>query len=371
MRTEHIDISAGSVGASFRLTVQRFGAAGARPAVYIQAALHADEIPGMMCATALRRGLLAHEAAGEIAGEVILVPVANPIGLSQDVLGNPLGRFDLLDGGNFNRNFPAFGKALADEVGDGLAGDATDNVRLVRATLARLLAEHTATTAAEHLKTTLFGLALPCDVVLDLHCDAEASVHLYTHAASAGTFAPLGARLGCTAFLVAENSGGDPFDEALSRPWFELAAARPGPPVPLACHSATIELRGQGDVSIEMADQDAAAILGFLHDVGVLNGVVPAVPASLCQPTPLAASLPLIAPVSGILTYERNVGHHVAEGDVLARITDPVTGETIDVPSPCAGNFFARTALRFVKPGKRLGKVAGEKAVRTGDLLSL
>mgnify|MGYP000848349910 FL=1 len=111
MKTEHIDIPAGSTGAVLQLTAFRFGKAGARPSVYIQAALHADEIPGMICAAHLRDELAAREVAGEISGEVILVPVANPIGLSQDVLGNPIGRFDLADGGNFNRGFPSFSTA--------------------------------------------------------------------------------------------------------------------------------------------------------------------------------------------------------------------------------------------------------------------
>lgn len=370
MITEHIDIPAGCTGAALQLTVFRFGKAGAGPAVYIQAALHADEIPGMLCAVELQRKLTAREAAGEVSGEIILVPVANPIGLSQDVLGNPIGRFDLADGGNFNRSFPSFGKALAEAVKGRLGENAEENVARVRAALARLLAEHPAASAAEHLKKALIGLALPCDLVLDLHCDAEASMHLYTHSASVTTFAPLAVRLGCTAFLIAENSGGDPFDEAVSRPWFELAALLPDWPIPFACQSTTVELRGQGDVSGELARADAEAILGFLRDVGALTGAQSPLPAPLCEPTPLAASLPLFAPVSGILTYRRDIGSLVAEGEVLAEIIDPLAGHRTEIRSPCAGMFFARTALRFVKPGRRLGKVAGVTPARSGYLLS-
>ena len=370
MITEQIDIPSGSIGAAFQLAVHRFGKAGARPAIYIQAALHADEIPGMICATALRRELAVREAAGEIAGEIILVPVANPIGLAQEVLGNPIGRFNLADGGNFNRGFPTFGQALIEAVRSKLGQSASENVSLVRAALVQLLVEQPIVGPADLLKKTLIGLALPCDVVLDLHCDAEASMHLYAHSASIPLFAPLAARLRCQAFLVAEESGGDPFDEALSRPWFELAAARPDAPLPLSCHSATVELRGQNDVSSELADADSAAILGFLLDIGALTGTKTPLPAKLCEPTPLAASLPLIAPVAGILTYRCDVGQHVDEGEVLADITEPVSGQSTAIRSPCSGVFFARTALRFVKPGRRLGKVAGLVPTRSGNLLS-
>lgn len=370
MITEQVDIPSGSNGAAFQLTLHRFGQRGARPAVYVQASLHADEIPGMICIAALRRALLAREAVGDIRGEIILVPVANPIGLAQNVLGNPIGRFDLADGGNFNRGFPALGDALRGAIGDRLGRDAAANVAMVRESLAGLLAEHRAMTPVEHLKKALVGLALSCDLVLDLHCDAEASMHLYTHAASVATFSPLAARLGCTAILIAENSGGDPFDEALSRPWVELAAARPDVPLPFACQSTTVELRGQSDVSEEFAQSDAAAIIGFLQDVGALSGSAPALPEPLCEPTPLAGSLPVIASTGGILTYCREVGQRLVTGEALAEITDPITGEVTSVVSPCDGMFFARTALRFVAPGRRLGKVAGRNPSRSGALLS-
>lgn len=370
MITENITLPTTVAGTSHGLSVHRFGRAGARPSVYIQAALHADEIPGMFCAQELRRALVAHEAAGEIAGEIILVPVANPIGLGQEVLGSSVGRFSLADGGNFNRGFPALGDALAEMIAGKLGQNAAANVAMIREAFAKLLAEQPAFTAAEHLKKALLTLALPCDLVLDLHCDAEASVHLYTHTGSSETFAPLAARLGCRAVLLAETSGGDPFDEALSRPWFELAAAAPGSPVPAACQSVTVELRGQRDVSPMLARTDADAVLGFLHDVGALSGAVPPVPKALCEPTPLAASEPLLAPVGGILVYLRDLGDTVLAGETLAEIIDPLTGQSTPIKSPCEGVFFARAGLRFVNPGRRLGKVAGKSAQRSGLLLS-
>jgi len=66
------------------LTTQRsissfhFGTPGSGQKVYIQASLHADELPGMMTAWHLKQKLAALEAEGRLAGEIILVPVANP-----------------------------------------------------------------------------------------------------------------------------------------------------------------------------------------------------------------------------------------------------------------------------------------------------
>lgn len=370
MRTDRLDIPADGSGARYELAVHRFGPPGARPCVAIQAALHADEIPGMACAVALRQRLDQLDAAGAVRGEIVLIPVANPIGLAQRLLGADIGRFDLGTGGNFNRDFPALGPALIERIGERLTRDATTNLAIVRDALAGLIRDLPAQTATERLKTMLLSTASGADLVLDLHCDAEAAVHLYTHSRSTATFAPLAARLGAVAHLVADESGGDPFDEALSRPWVELAAAVPDRPVPMGCHSVTVELRGQADVTGAFAEADAAALIGFLQDLGVVAGEAPPLPPAACEPTALAACEPLVSQVSGILAYRRNVGERVRAGDVVADVTEPMTGRTVAVTSPCDGMFFARLAGRYARPGQRLGKVAGTTARRTGKLLS-
>ena len=118
--------------ASFQLTSFHFGTPGQGKKVYIQAALHADEVPGMLVAQFLRTELAALEAEGKIRGEIILVPAANPIGLSQAIHGAPFGRFDLSTGINFNRAY----KHVADDLKASLEGklgpDAGANVALVR-----------------------------------------------------------------------------------------------------------------------------------------------------------------------------------------------------------------------------------------------
>ncbi|MFC3376850.1 succinylglutamate desuccinylase/aspartoacylase family protein [Rugamonas sp. CCM 8940] len=89
MRTQTHAISAPSANAAYQLTSLHFGTPGAGKKVYIQAALHADEVPGMLVAQFLRRRLSELEAAGQILGEVVLVPAANPIGLAQAIHGAP------------------------------------------------------------------------------------------------------------------------------------------------------------------------------------------------------------------------------------------------------------------------------------------
>ena len=93
-RTDHSLLS-NSLGSQKTLTSFRYGTPGARPKVYIQASLHAEELPGMLAAYHLMPLLQAAETAGTLVGEVIVVPVANPMGLAQRVDHKSMGRVDL------------------------------------------------------------------------------------------------------------------------------------------------------------------------------------------------------------------------------------------------------------------------------------
>lgn len=370
MTTEQIALASLAPGVHTTLTVHRFGTSGARPSIYIQAALHADEIPGMMVAHHLREALTALDREGRLKGEVILVPAANPIGLSQRVLGHRVGRFDLADGLNFNRGFPYLVPDVEARVKDRLTDDPAENTRLIRSALRDALDAWKAATPAEHLKKILVGLALEADLVLDMHCDSEAVMHLYTLTPSADTFAPLGALLRAEAVLLATESGDDPFDEALSRPWHELKERFPDHPIPLACEATTLEFRGEADVSHDLARGDAEAVLDFLTLRGVIDGQAPNLPEPRCAPTLLAASEPIVAPVAGMIAFHAKPGDRVRAGDRIADIVDPLTGGVTPVATASGGVLYARVIGRFTGAGRRLGKVAGTTIQRTGKLLS-
>ncbi|OFA03707.1 succinylglutamate desuccinylase / aspartoacylase family protein [Duganella sp. HH101] len=337
--------------------------------------MHADEVPGMLVAQHLRRRLKTLEDDGKLRGEVVLVPAANPIGLSQAIHGIPFGRFDLATGANFNRAC----KHVADDLKLTLEGqlgrDAQENVRVIRRHAAAALAGWLPANDSESLKKTLLQLAIDADIVLDLHCDNEAVMHVYTGTPLAGAVAPLASLLGARATLLAMAAGGEPFDEACSRLWWDLAAHfGERYPIPPACIAATVELRGEMDVDHELAQSDAEALLRFL----ALNGVIDCphlkeapLPPPLCAPTPLEAVEPILAPHAGILVYRQPLGAHLEAGVVVADLIDPITGDTTELRCTVAGVFFGRSVHRHVLRGMNVGKVAGRTAFRAGTLLSL
>ena len=180
MKTVTHDLPAQTPGTARQVVSWHFGdAAAAGPAVYIQAGLHADEWPPMLVAHHLRLQLSALEDAGAIIGRIILMPLVNPIGLSQIVQGHAMGRFDLADGRNFNRAYPDLLAPIEQRIDGCLTADVAANVALVRAAMQDALQAQTPRSEVHALKLWLMRQAVGADIVLDLHCDTDAVVHLY------------------------------------------------------------------------------------------------------------------------------------------------------------------------------------------------
>ncbi|CAH0254443.1 hypothetical protein SRABI118_03055 [Massilia sp. Bi118] len=357
--------------ASYQLTSWHYGSAGSGKKAYIQAALHADEVPAMLVAHFLRRELERLDAEGRVHGEIVLVPAANPIGLSQVMQGMPFGRFDFGSGLNFNRAFRHVAEELKASLAGRLGADAAANVAMIRSEARAAVKRWEPLDPTAVLKKTLLGMAIDADIVLDLHCDNEALLHVYTGTALAGQVKPLAALLGARALLLSNASGGEPFDEACSRLWWDLAAHfGPQTPIPPACAAITVELRGEMDVRYDVAEQDAQALLHYLAREGLLDIPLLSLPAPLCEATPLEGVEPLHAPQSGVLVFLKQLGEQVAAGEAVADIVNPVTGVTASVRASRGGLLFASTSHRHLLRGMHICKIAGDTPFRSGSLLS-
>ena len=76
------------------------------PGSDVQAALHANELPGTALLHFLCERLRRAEAEGSILGDITVVPQANPIGAAQHMFSQHMGRFSTGNRINFNRDFP-------------------------------------------------------------------------------------------------------------------------------------------------------------------------------------------------------------------------------------------------------------------------
>lgn len=369
MQQRHHPLLSASPGTRREIISYHFGPESSRQ-VYIQAALHGDELPGMAVAWYLKNKLRALEAAGHVCAQITLVPVANPIALGQHWHGTHLGRFDTASGQDFNRQFPAIGQPLADTVAPLLTQDVQHNLRIIRRAISDWFTRQCATTELQSQRYILMEMACQADLMIDLHCDWEALTHLYTTPQAWPAIEPLARYLGSEVQLIAEVSGGEPFDEACREPWSflqrELGADFP---LPLGLQPVTLELRGVRDVSHHQAEQDADAIIHALAQAGWLTIAPAPLPPLLNPAVPLAGCEYLSAPHAGVILHRRDIGEWINPGEVVADILDPIDDRLTPLVAEFGGRLYARHWVRFATAGMLVSRLAGNGASRSGDLL--
>lgn len=357
-----------SLGTERTLTVHAYGDPDAHPKAYLQAGLHAGELPGCLVLHHLIRRLDSGE--DEVRGQIVVVPVANPVGQAQIHRGQLSGRFSMADGSNYNRDYPDLTTRIGDRLEGRLGADETTNIAMIRDAFEDVLADLAAETEGEtaYLRTLLMRLACDADIVLDLHCDDDALVHVYLPEHLWPEAEDLPAFLKSPVTLLANRSGGDPFDESLSAPWYELRR-RFGDtiPIPSACLASTVELRGTNDVGDALAEEDADRLYRFLQHRGVITGDT-AVPDLPRPATPLSAMEILKAPLPGIVSYRLPLGTDVVSGQPIADLIDPTADDPaegrIELTAGTDGILFARRGNRFVWSGETVAKIAGTQPLK-------
>ena len=347
---------------------------GGSPVVYLQAGIHADEYPAMAVLEVLRTRLDALEAAGQITGEIRLVPIANPGGLQQFVQSHHQGRYEADSGENFNRGYPALVDALARHIKADLSGSQADNDALIRRSIATLAEQVVPTSLNAEHKTRLFRWACDADYLLDVHCDDEAMPHLYASKRAQKDLQPLADALKIDVVMLADDSGGASFDEAAPGLWAAMAERFPHHPIGVGCRGCTIELRGQRDVTLDLATQDADGLVRYLGHIGALgqSDAIQAYPHLTCD---LEAVDLLPAPVAGLIVWHASLGQPVKKGDPIAEIwpLGQTTGVTdaVKVLARNSGVVMTRVSRPYARAGQTLVKIAGTERLnwRSGFLL--
>jgi predicted deacylase len=312
-------------GTSRSIAWFRFGKAGARPKVYIQSSIHANELPGAMLLHYLMPMLAQADQAGRIQGEVVVVPTMNPIGQAQIVGNTHLGRYDLQSRDNFNRNWLDLSGAVADRVGRKLGRDAAANVETIRKAALAALKAMEPLNELQTMRVEMMKMSVDADVVLDLHCDSEAILHVFTSERDiGGTVEEFSADIGALSTMY-----NHPYPEALTFSgvngalWARLAARFPDAAIPQACFSVTVELRSQHDVSHALGEGDAKNLFRYLVRRGVVAGKADPLPKLKSAPTPIGGMDVGYCPKPGFVVYLLEAGAKVKNGQPVCEIIDP------------------------------------------------
>ena len=373
---QRIALNSMSPGTERFLKAHRYGTPGARPKAYLQASLHADEIPGMLVAHHLIGLLDSAAAKGQIKGEVIVVPVANPVGAGQVVNTTFVGRYDFRSGINFNRRWPDLSVGLADKVRGKLTKDADKNVAIVRQALGEAVEGIYAVGETAMLKKELLRLSYDSDIVLDMHCDDIALMHIYTTRVYWPRAQDLAADLGAKVVMLCNDSGAASFDEASFLPWYKLQKELgPDLPVPAPTMTSTIEFRGQADVYDEIASTDAANLFRFLQRRGLIAGDAGPLPKLDGKVADQEACEIVKAPRAGIVAYKKREGDVVKKGDVIAEIVDPLADDPKQARTPvrceAAGPILSIRAMKSVGAGDSIAMIIGDEWLPHPDGLLL
>lgn len=340
MQKSEITIAGDVPGVEYRVPVLRFeGADPKAPRVYMQAALHAEELPGTAALHFLVPMLEAAEARGDLSGTITVVPRANPIGAGQYVNGAMEGRFDLASRTNFNRDYPLIGLGERDGLLEGLEG----------------------LPATDQLKRHLLHMAIGADLMLDLHCDDESQLYAYLHEAYWPKAVDLAESMALEAVLLSDGQS-SAFEDAVTHAWEHG-------PLGTRKHwaedriSLTMEFRGLADVDPVLGRIDAEGLYAFLQRRGVIAGD-PHRREDFSGPVAGLDYVQMVnSPASGMVLFEREYGEVVEKGDHLATIvtTPGEPSGDIRVTAPTDGTIVTRITRRFVRRGDNLMKIASSE----------
>ncbi|KSV76075.1 hypothetical protein N185_16635 [Sinorhizobium sp. GW3] len=299
------------------LRAVRFGIPGGRPKAYIQAGTHTEELPGPLVLHHLEQILTGLDT-NAWRGEVILVPFANPLGLTQAISGNPIGRLELASGMNFNLSWPS------------LPG-------LTKISATEQLRNASALTALGQIRLEILRMAHDADIVLDIHCCMEPAVSFaFVDDRSNDGVRLLASALNLDAVFTLSASSSGTFTDVINQikePQCGGERSRDG-------MIATLELRSNRDVNDRLAEEDALGLKAYLHDTGVLKGErdVPTAWAGILAP--YSSTHAVVAQVGGVFLPKVTIRQAVSHGEKIGDILIPVPAGNVSrtpVHSPCDG----------------------------------
>ncbi len=282
----------------------------------------------------------------QLIGEVWLVPVCNPVGVSQRSHHFSAGRYNHYDGADWNRIFWDFEKA-----GEDIQAFAKSHIHLdvdtikfnYRKEIALSFAKQFARIKApscrpysEIYRYQLQSLCLDADYVLDLHSSTNQAVdYIYCFSSREES---------AKAFLLDRgilfnDYDGDAFDEAFLKPWLALekSLAELGSallfvgvaPVGAGCANAfdveawTLELGSGMQMNPESVAKGLRGIKNYLASKGLLKIAgfpLPSTAAHQIILTPKKSVQKYYAPAGGMIQDRVQLGSFVKKGDRLYQI---------------------------------------------------
>lgn len=370
-----ISIVGDSPGRTTELNYFRIGPKAAKKKVYLQAALHADEQPGILILHHLLNLLRLADDAGELSAEFVLFPMVNPLGMGDIEFNQHQGRYNRSSGVNHNRGWPDLYSFIENKIEGRLGDDADENKKQVRQALKNWLGECQPVSAHEQWQQAIITEAYDADYVFDVHCDDDALMHIYTLPQMEETMQQLANSIGSAATLLAEDSGGGSFDEVWPAVWLKFAESHPDKAIPLPINSCTLEYRGQFDTFDALNQSDAENLYGFFQREGLIQGQEIGQLVEAAIATDLRATEVVRTNQAGLLAYCVGLGARVEKDEKIADLIqldgEGAFVERTPIYAGTSGLILSRATNKYVWRNAIVAKIVGQEilATRSGDLL--
>ncbi len=268
---DYLVVAQNASGRNMKVPLYRFKGAKPGPKVYIQSSIHGAEVQGNVVIYHLIQTLQKQP----ICGEITLVPNCNPVGTNIKAGEYTLGRFDPVNGTNWNRgyyfdpdNVDAFAKRVGpDESLTQIKARFRDNIKTQ---IDERLNSTWGLGLAQQLNLKLQQLAFDADIVIDLHNGPVSTRHIYV---------PEYAKAAASLFniphvILIPNTFAGALDEATFCPWWRLQdalSAKRGQTISLGVEAFTLEMGSQEVINFDEGRYDATSILSYLNARGCLQ----------------------------------------------------------------------------------------------------
>ena len=316
----HIAVAQNASGRNLNVPVYRLSQGNAGPKVYIQSSIHGAEVQGNVVIFQLLRALKNLK----IHGEITLVPNCNPVGTNIKAGEYTLGRFDPVNGTNWNRGYYYNEQAIKVFADSVTANCSVEKIKREftqywQNLIHEKLAQSWGLALAQDLNLHLQLMANEADIVMDLHNGPVATRHIYIpkYAESEVAF------LSMPHNILIPNRFAGALDEASFCPWWtlsDLLRRKYAKNYDFNKFAFTFEIGSQEVIDFAEGERDALNILAYLSRKGVIDtGNFEALdtPRYVVE---LEDYKTLYTEFGGMVDYLAKPGAHLKKGELLAKV---------------------------------------------------
>jgi len=316
----HISVAQNASGRHLNVPIYEISSGMDGPHVYIQSSIHGSEVQGNVVIYHLIQALKNIL----VRGKITLVPNCNPVGTNIKAGEYTLGRFDPVNGTNWNRGYYYDEQSVIEFANNVSETDDISDIRnaFKAHTLNKIIEKKQQPWGlglAQQLNLTLQSISSQADIVLDLHNGPVSSRHIYipeylAHQAN---------QFSMPHTILIPNQFAGALDEASFCPWWTLSdhlGARFGRDYDFNIEAYTLEMGSQEIIDFKDGEKDACSILAYLQHKD-------AIATNTYQPQKmkrlgvyLKDYKTLFTDFGGMVEYSAQPGQPIKKGETLAKV---------------------------------------------------